>query len=82
MQGVMMIAVLFSLLAGGRQKIWLEAIQGRVEAISKMLSSMKGGKLLGISNCGLVDLQDLREIEIKASEKLRQLLIAAAALGI
>ena len=46
-----------------------------------MLGSMKGVKLLGMRDKAFEDLQGLRKEEIKKSEKYRELLIAAAVLG-
>jgi ATP-binding cassette subfamily C (CFTR/MRP) protein 1 len=46
-----------------------------------MLGSVKGVKLLGMTEKVYADIQSMKEVEIKKSEKFRQLLIAAAAIG-
>jgi ATP-binding cassette subfamily C (CFTR/MRP) protein 1 len=61
--------------------LWLEAIQARVDATAKMLGSMKGVKMLGMSEKLYNDIQGMKEVEIKKSQKFRELLIAAAAIG-
>ncbi|MCJ1282186.1 hypothetical protein MMC26_001509 [Xylographa opegraphella] len=74
-------AVILSAMSRNRQKIWLEAIEARVDATSKMLGSMKGVKMRGLTTKLFSIIQGMKEDEIKKSQKFRELLIAAAAVA-
>ena len=74
-------AVILSAMSRNRQKIWLEAIEARVDATSRMLGSMKGVKMRGLTTKLFSIIQSMKEEEIKKSQKFRELLIAAAAVA-
>jgi hypothetical protein len=74
-------AMAISALAGSRQKLWLEAIEKRVDATAKVLGSMKGIKMTGLTDKLSRILQSMRDEEIKKSEKFRELLILVVGLG-
>ncbi|MCJ1392591.1 hypothetical protein MMC18_005461 [Xylographa bjoerkii] len=74
-------AVILSAMSRNRQKIWLEAIEARVDATSRMLGSMKGVKMRGLTKKLFSIIQGMKEDEIKKSQKFRELLIAAAAVA-
>ncbi|MCJ1413888.1 hypothetical protein MMC32_000213 [Xylographa parallela] len=74
-------AVILSAMSRNRQKIWLEAIEARVDATSRMLGSMKGVKMRGLTTKLFSIIQGMKEDEIKKSQKFRELLIAAAAVA-
>ena len=76
-----MLAVAISALTRNRQKMWLEAIQARVDATAKMLGAMKGVKMTGVADKIFTDIQGMRDTEIKKSRKFREMLIAAVAIG-
>ena len=74
-------AVILSAMSRNRQKIWLEAIEARVDATSKMLGSMKGVKMRGLTTKLFSIIQSMKEDEIRKSQKFRELLIGAAAVA-
>ncbi|KIW17984.1 hypothetical protein PV08_02270 [Exophiala spinifera] len=55
------------------QKLWLKSIQTRIGVTSKMLQSMKGVKMLGLTPYMSTLIQSLREHEILLSLKSRRL---------
>lgn len=57
----------------GRQKIWLEAIQKRVNFTSEVLGSMKNIKMLGLTEKMGSILQEMRVRELNLSKKYRHL---------
>jgi ATP-binding cassette subfamily C (CFTR/MRP) protein 1 len=59
-----------------RQKIWLEAIQRRVNFTSEVLGSMKSVKMLGLADKMERILQGMRVREVELSKKFRYLSIA------
>lgn len=59
-----------------RQALWLEAMERRISATTKMLGSMKRIKMCGLSQTLFDSLHGLRVSELKISVKFRQLLIA------
>lgn len=63
----------FSSLVTGRQKVWLEAIQMRVNFTSEILGSMRSVKMLGLTDKLGSMMQALRVIELELSEKFRRL---------
>ncbi|KAI9745821.1 MAG: hypothetical protein M1818_000502 [Claussenomyces sp. TS43310] len=77
----MILALGVSALAGSRQKSWLEAIEKRVDATARMLGSMKGVKMTGLTDRLSSIIQTLRNDEIKESQKFRELLILVVALA-
>ena len=74
-------AVILSAMSQNRQKTWLEAIEARVDATSRMLGSMKGVKMRGLTPKLFNIIQRMKENEIRKSQKFRELLIAAAAVA-
>ncbi|KAL2059858.1 hypothetical protein VTL71DRAFT_10013 [Oculimacula yallundae] len=56
-----------------RQKVWLEAIQTRVNFTSEVLSSMKSVKMLGLTEKLGSTMQAMRELELGLSKKFRRL---------
>jgi len=63
-------------MAGGRQAVWLKAIESRVDATAQMLGTMKGVKMTGLTDKLQTMIQKQREEEITKSQKFRKLLIA------
>jgi ATP-binding cassette, subfamily C (CFTR/MRP), member 1 len=68
------------MLLGGRQKVWLEAIQARITTTVSALDSMKGMKMTGSTNTIRSIIMDLRANDINLSRKFRELLIALVSL--
>ncbi|CZT49492.1 related to multidrug resistance-associated protein [Rhynchosporium secalis] len=60
-------------LVSSRQKVWLEAIQSRVNFTSEVLGSMKSVKMLGLSEKLGSTLQAMRYGELELSKKFRRL---------
>ncbi|KAL3420510.1 hypothetical protein PVAG01_06955 [Phlyctema vagabunda] len=70
-----------AMIAGGRQKVWLEAIQERISATVSALGAMKGIKMTGATKMMYSAITELRASEIRLSKKFRQLLIAVVTLS-
>ena len=68
-------------LMGPAQKIWMEAIQARLSVTAKILESMKGVKMLGLTPIVSRLLQRLRMDEISQSLRFRRLLAICITLG-
>ncbi|PQE04709.1 hypothetical protein CJF30_00004499 [Rutstroemia sp. NJR-2017a BBW] len=66
---------------GSAQMIWMEKIQTRVDATVKMLQTMKGVKMLGLSSRMSRTIFLLRSEEILESLKMRKLFIGMIAFG-
>ncbi|CZT50852.1 related to multidrug resistance-associated protein [Rhynchosporium secalis] len=66
---------------GKAQGTWMEKIQTRIDATAKMLSSMKGVKMLGLSDKMSSIISQLRLDEIKMSLKMRKLMVGMIAFG-
>ncbi len=60
-----------------RQALWLEAIERRISATTKMLGSMKRIKMCGLTETLFDSLQDLRLEELQISKGFRRLLIGS-----
>lgn len=76
---VVTIASVFATMAvsnrmGPAQKSWMEAIQTRIEVTAKMLQSMKGVKMLGLTPTISTLIRSMRKHEIDLSLKARKLL--------
>ncbi|KAH7310266.1 ABC transporter [Rhexocercosporidium sp. MPI-PUGE-AT-0058] len=63
----------FSSYVSGRQKVWLEAIQHRVNFTSEVLGSMKSVKMLGLMEKLGSIVQAMRVGELELSKKFRRL---------
>lgn len=72
---------LISNLMGKSQKIWLERIQTRTDATAKMLQTMKGVKMLGLSSKISNIIYQLRLDEIADSLRMRKLFVTMLAFG-
>jgi ABC-type multidrug transport system fused ATPase/permease subunit len=71
----MVLSVLISALAGPRQKVWLEAIEKRVDVTAKVLGSVNGVRTAGLTDKLYTLVQTMRTDEIAMSERFRRLLI-------
>ena len=60
-----------------RQGLWLQAVERRISATTKMLGSMKRIKMCGLSNILFDNLHSLRVQELEISKKFRRLLIGS-----
>lgn len=60
-----------------RQALWLEAIERRISATTKMLGSMKRIKMCGLADILFDNLHSLRLQELDISKKFRRLLIGS-----
>ena len=60
-----------------RQALWLEAVERRISATTKMLGSMKRIKMCGLSNILFDNLHSLRLQELDISKGFRRLLIGS-----
>jgi hypothetical protein len=58
-----------------RQAMWLEAIERRISSTGSMLSSIKGVKMLGLTEFLMTCVHGLRLAELKISKKFRKLLV-------
>lgn len=68
-------------LAGKRQPPWMEALQKRIGITSSMLQSMKGVKMMGLTEELRKLIQGLRLQEIKSAIKFRECRLYFIALG-
>ncbi|THV43871.1 hypothetical protein BGAL_0843g00010 [Botrytis galanthina] len=66
---------------GAAQKLWMDRIQMRIDTSVKMLQSIKGVKMLGLSEKISSMISQLREKEIKHSLKMRRLFVVMIAFG-
>ena len=82
---VMILAVISNMAVSKRmgpaQKSWMEAIQSRIDVTSKMLESMKGVKMLGLTPSMSSIILGLRKHEITLSLKSRKLLASCITLA-
>ncbi len=60
-----------------RQALWLEAVERRISATTKMLGSMKRIKMCGLTEILFESLHDLRRRELQISKGFRRLLIGS-----
>lgn len=60
-----------------RQALWLEAIERRISATTKMLGSMKRIKMCGLADILFENLHNLRLQELEISKSFRRLLIGS-----
>ncbi|TDZ20182.1 ABC transporter atnG [Colletotrichum orbiculare MAFF 240422] len=60
---------------GRAQTVWLERLQERVAVTAAMISDMKAIKMLGLPGVLSGVVTELRRVELKGSEKFRQLLL-------
>ena len=60
-----------------RQGLWLEAIERRISATTKMLGSMKRIKMCGLTDTLFDSVHDLRLQELRVSKGFRKLLIGS-----
>ncbi|KAE8135416.1 P-loop containing nucleoside triphosphate hydrolase protein [Aspergillus pseudotamarii] len=58
-----------------RQAMWLEAIERRISSTTSMLASMKGIKMLGLSDLLMTCIHNLRLDELSISRNFRKLLV-------
>ncbi|KAH7371789.1 ABC transporter-like protein [Cadophora sp. MPI-SDFR-AT-0126] len=66
---------------GNAQKTWIERIQTRIDSTAKMLNSMKGVKMLGLSSKMTSIITRLRLDEVAKSLKMRKLMVVMITLG-
>ncbi|KAK0117906.1 hypothetical protein ONS95_012222 [Cadophora gregata] len=66
---------------GNARKTWIEKIQTRVDSTAKMLSSMKGIKMLGLGSKMSSIMTQLRLDEVSKSLKMRKLMVVMNAFG-
>ncbi|KAF7868875.1 uncharacterized protein EAF02_009611 [Botrytis sinoallii] len=66
---------------GAAQKLWMDRIQMRIDMSMKMLQSIKGVKMLGLSEKISSKISQLREKEIRNSLKMRGLFVVMIAFG-
>ncbi|KAM5429338.1 hypothetical protein McanMca71_002977 [Microsporum canis] len=66
---------------GARQRLWLEAIQNRVQATSEMLKNMKEIRLGGLQGHVAKKLQKLRSEEISESRPFKKALVIVVTLS-
>ncbi|KAF5879184.1 putative abc multidrug protein [Botrytis fragariae] len=66
---------------GAAQKLWMDRIQMRIDTSVKMLQSIKGVKMLGLSERTSSVISQLRENEIRNSLKMRRLFVVMIAFG-
>ncbi|EHA21730.1 hypothetical protein ASPNIDRAFT_138704, partial [Aspergillus niger ATCC 1015] len=70
----------------GRQKDWNVATQARISAITSVLGGIKSLKMMGMEDAGQSRISQLREKELRLSERLRWILViynaSANSLGI
>ncbi|KAF7958001.1 hypothetical protein EAE96_003568 [Botrytis aclada] len=66
---------------GAAQKVWMDRIQMRIDTSVKMLQSIKGIKMLGLSEKLSSLISQLREKEIRNSLKIRRLFVVMIAFG-
>ncbi|CCD44945.1 similar to ABC transporter [Botrytis cinerea T4] len=64
-----------------RQRQWMQAVQKRVAYTSDVLGSIKGMKMLGLTNMITGNVQDLREQELQKSKRFRYVQIVNITLG-
>lgn len=64
-----------------RQAMWLEAIERRISSTTSMLASMKGIKMLGLSDLLMTCIHNLRLDELRISRNFRKLLVWNMAFG-
>ncbi|GCB25347.1 multidrug resistance-associated protein 1 [Aspergillus awamori] len=60
----------------GRQKDWNVATQARISAITSVLGGIKSLKMMGMEDVGQSRISQLREKELRLSERLRWILVA------
>ncbi|TDZ33610.1 ABC transporter gloK [Colletotrichum spinosum] len=60
---------------GRAQTVWLERLQERVAVTAAVISDMKAIKMLGLPGVVSAVVTELRRVELKGSEKFRQLLL-------
>jgi ATP-binding cassette subfamily C (CFTR/MRP) protein 1 len=65
---------------GKSQKQWIERVEKRLAVTSYILSDMKGVKMLGLTDFLFTIVSQLRQVELKTSERFRKLLIWQIAL--
>lgn len=77
--GVAVVALAGSLISlvfvMSRQAMWLEAIERRISSTTSMLASMKGIKMLGLSDLLMTCIHNLRLDELRISRNFRKLLV-------
>lgn len=61
--------------------MWLEAIERRISSTTSMLSSIKGVKMLGLTETLMKCVHGLRLAELHISKKFRKLLVWNMAFG-
>ncbi|KAJ6134374.1 ABC transporter integral membrane type 1 [Penicillium sp. IBT 18751x] len=77
----MLLCVLISALAGPRQKLWLEAIEKRVDITAQVLGSVKGIRMAGLTDKLYNIIHTMRIHEVKMSKRFRRLLILVVAVA-
>ncbi|KAJ5674930.1 ABC transporter integral membrane type 1 [Penicillium maclennaniae] len=77
----MLLCILISALAGPRQKLWLEAIEKRVDITAQVLGSVKGIRMAGLTDKLYNIIHTMRIHEVKMSKRFRRLLILVVAVA-
>ena len=60
---------------GPAQIAWIQRVQTRIAVTAKMLNDIKAVKMLGLSDVLYTITSNLRNDELRASEKFRKLLV-------
>jgi ABC-type multidrug transport system fused ATPase/permease subunit len=68
-------------LSGGRQALWMTALERRVSAITHIISNMKSLKMSGLSMHMNNHIQELREKELQAMSRARMLTTFSTVIG-
>jgi len=75
------LSVLAAKLITTRQRVWLEAVQCRINYTSEILGSMKSVKMLGLSHRLFENIRQMRTSEIAASRNYRKIQSLNISLG-
>ena len=70
-----MSGTLLARLMGGRQRMWVQAVQSRIGVTSSVLASIRGVKLLGMTDSLSSVIQKYRINELLASKPFRKLVV-------
>lgn len=68
--------------SNGAQRVWIEGVQDRLRVTTALLDDIKAVQMQGLSQVMKTLITELRQKEIKGSEKFRKLLTLNAALSI
>lgn len=71
---------LVAISAGGKQKVWLEATQRRLDTTSIMVSMYRSLKMTGLVALITSHISELRQREVHVSKRFRKCLVAMISL--